>query len=216
VNFLKLYYREPLKNLEATRQILYKEKKMKNHIKFFGITAIALVIGLFTISCDVEPPEDEKVVTTLGVPSNITIVVTGRTMVVTWDAVPNASGYEIITYSEGCGSGKRKINTKEITAVSYNPDAVDPNPIEGTTSVLNSVKTDGTQANGSVIILAKNKIQITLMPNNMEGADPNLPMASAVTAKVKALGEVISGNGYSDSDYSSVVRQPISGGMGGM
>jgi len=191
---------------------------MKNYFKFLGITAIALVIGFFTISCDTEP-EEEPVVTPLGVPTNITITVTKRTMVVEWNSVSNASGYEIITYSVGCGSGKRKINTKNITAVSYNPDNANANPptaVEGTTSVLNGVKTDGTQANGSVIILAKNKIQITLMPNNKEGADPTEPMASKVTAKVKSLGEVISGNGYSDSGYSTVVEKEISTGMGGM
>jgi hypothetical protein len=187
---------------------------MKNYIKFLGITAIALVIGLFTVSCDVEPEEEN--ITPLGVPSNVKITVVKRTMTVEWDEVSNAAGYEIITYSVGCGSGKRKINTKDITAVTYNPDAVAPNPVEGTSSVLNVVKDDGTQANGSVIILAKNKIQITLMPNNMAGADPTEPMASKVTAKVKSLGEVISGNGYSDSDYSSVVEKTISTGMGGM
>jgi len=190
---------------------------MKNYIKILGITAIALVIGFFTISCDVEPPEDK--ITPLSVPSNVTITVVKRTMTVTWNEVSNASGYEIITYSEGCGSGKRKINTKDITAVSYNPDNAKANPptaVEGTTSVLNSVKDDGTQANGSVLILAKNKIQITLMPNNMAGADPTEPMASKVTAKVRSLGEVISGNGYSDSGYSAVVEKPITTGMGGM
>ena len=192
---------------------------MKKYIKFFGITAVALVIGLLTISCDVEPPEDESVITPLSVPSNIKITVDKRTMIVEWDAVSHAAGYEIITYSVGCGSGKRKINTKNITAVSYNPDNANANPptaVEGTTSVLNGVKTDGTQANGSVLILAKNKIQITLMPNNMQGADPTEPMASKVTAKVKSLGEVISGNGYSDSGYSAVVEKAISTGMGGM
>jgi hypothetical protein len=188
---------------------------MKNYFKILGITVIALVIGLLTISCDVEPPPEDEI-TPLSVPSNIKITVVKRTMTVEWDEVSHASGYEIITYSVGCGSGKRKINTKNITAVSYNPDAVAPNPVEGTASVLNSVKDDGTQANGSVLILAKNKIQITLMPNNMEGADPTEPMASKVTAKVRALGEVISGNGYSDSGYSAVVEKTISAGMGGM
>jgi hypothetical protein len=184
---------------------------MKNYFKLLGITAIALVIGFFAISCEIDPPEEEKDINTLSVPSGIKITVNKRTMVVEWDAVSNASGYEIITYSVGCGSGKRKINTKNITAVSYNPDAEPPNPIEGTTSVLGTIRTDGTPANGSVAILAKNKIQITLMPATSGDDMPNTPMATAVTAKVKSLGEVISGSGYSDSNFSAEVRLENSG-----
>ena len=175
---------------------------MKNNIKFFSITVIALVIGLFSLSCATNPPDEEI----LNAPSNITITVTGRTMVVTWDDVNNASGYEIITDSENCGSGKRKINTRDITAIVYNTANTPP---EGD-NAMNKVKTDGTQANGSVIILAKNKIQITLMPQMM--GDQNVPMATAVTAKVKSLGQTVSETTYTDSNYSETVRKVLSGG----
>jgi len=170
---------------------------MNNKIKFFGIVAIALVIGFFSMGCATNSPEDE----TLDVPSNIIITVTGRTMVVTWDEVKNASGYEIITDSEGCGSGKRKINTKDNTAVVYNTAN---DPPEG----ANALKDD--KSNGAVEILAKNKIQITLMPQMM--GDQNVPMATAVTAKVKALGDTVSGKVYIDSEYSEVVKKVLSGG----
>jgi len=174
---------------------------MKNN-KFLGITVITLVIGLLMISCNIEPPNEEV----LGAPSNITITVTQRTMVVTWDAVPNASGYEIITDSENCGSGKRKINTRDITAIVYNTANTPP---EGA-DTMNTLKSDGTQANGSVLILAKNKIQITLMPQMM--GDQNVPMATAVTAKVKSLGQTVSETTYTDSNYSETVRKVLSGG----
>jgi hypothetical protein len=176
---------------------------MKNYIKLFGITAIALVIGFATLSCEIEPPEE----VTLGVPTNVKITVVEKTriMTVTWDAVANAAGYEIITDSEGCGSGKRIINTKDITAFVYNTANTPP---QGTSSVMNSIKNDGsgTQANGSVLILAKNKIQITLMPATGE---TEKVMASAVTAKVRALtpgGQTIDEIIYKDSAYSSVAR----------
>jgi len=176
---------------------------MKNIFKLLGITAIALVIGILSIGCDVEPPDETTSVSALAVPTNITITVTQRTMVVTWDEVANASGYEITTDSENCGSGKKIINTKDITAITNNPAS--------TSNGANALKNDKT--NGAVEILAKNKIQITLMP--AKDADNNnidtKPMATAVTAKVKSLGTTISGNGYSDSDYSAVVRKELGG-----
>ncbi|MDR0455086.1 MAG: hypothetical protein LBH20_00180 [Treponema sp.] len=138
----------------------------------------------------------------LNVPENVKIEVEGRTMIVIWDAVDNVSGYEIVTYSEGCNSGKKKINTLKTTAVVFNPD----NPVNDGADALNTKKDDGTPANGSVEIVSKTKIQITLMPAT---TDPTKPMATAVTTKVMSLGE----KGYTNSGYSEVVTKTLGGGM---
>jgi len=169
---------------------------MKNNIRLLGIIAATLAVGLFIISCATAPANLKA-----SSPANIKIDVTGRTMTVTWDEVKNADGYEIITDSENCGSGKRKINTKNNTAIVYNTANTPP---EG----ANALKDDA--SNGAVVILAKNKIQITLMPAM---GDPSKPMATAVTAKVMAFGGTVEGKKYLDSDYSSVVRKELGGGM---
>jgi len=144
--------------------------------KYFLIISIALVIGLASACTD-----------KLAIPTNVKIDVTGRLMTVTWDAVSGAQGYEIYTTSSGCASGNRIINTKDNTATSHT----------GTNALFD----DG--RNGAVQIKGSTKIEITLMPewntpgDNTSGPNYDVVMASAVTAKVKALGV--------ESDYSQVV-----------
>jgi hypothetical protein len=164
---------------------------MKNYVKLFGITAMTLVIGILTIDCTAKS-------TVLKAPANVKIDVTGRTMTVTWNAAANASGYEIITYSEGCNSGKKKINTKENTAVVYNPDNT-------ANDGANALKDD--ESNGAVKILGATKIQITLMPKTAGSPEP---MAAAVTVKVMSLGGTVFKTEYINSDYSQEVRKVIS------
>jgi hypothetical protein len=89
----------------------------------------------------------------------------------------------------GCGSGNRIINTKGKTATGH----------DKTGAYLKDDK-----SNGAVEILGSTKIQITLMPMAM---DDSKPMATAVTAKVKALGDNSSG-------YSAETKKTLSGGMG--
>lgn len=168
---------------------------MKNKINFFGITAVALVIGLLSLSCASMSGNNQTI---LKSPANLKIDVTGRTMIVSWDEVANASGYEIITFSENCGSGRRKINTRDGTAVVNFPESVN----NGKNALLDNA------SDGAVVILEKTKIQITLMPAIGNAA---IPMATAVTAKVMSFG---SDNKYLDSDYSSVVRKELGSGMG--
>jgi len=163
---------------------------MKDFYKFCGIAVMIAIIGFLLTGC-------AKKSAALSAPSNIRIDITGRTVTVTWDAVAKASGYEIITYSEGCGSGKRKINTKENTAVVFNPDNT-------ANDGKDALKKD--KSSGAVEILSKTKIQITLMPSSN---DNTKPMAKAITAKVKALGTI-------DSDYSAAVRKELNAGMAEM
>jgi len=159
--------------------------------KFFGfIAAIALAMGLF-MACD-EAPEDPKVVN-LDTPTNVQVTVVNRTMTVTWNAVENAQGYEITTTSENCGSGKKIINTKTKTATN----------LEGIGAYIKNDK-----SNGAVVIKNATTIEITLMPKSMGS---NEPMATAVTAKVKALGGKVGDNQYNDSEYSSVVSKSLGG-----
>jgi len=167
---------------------------MKNIIKLLGIIVIMLVIQLLIVSCATAPN-----ILSAPAPENIKIEVNGRTMIVSWDEVDNATGYEIITFSENCGSGRRKINTKAGTAVVNFPG----NANDGKNALLDD------KSNGAVEILAKNKIQITLMPAMN---DKTKPMATAVTAKVMAFGGIVSGKKYLDSDYSSVVKKELNGG----
>jgi len=179
--------------------LFYKEKEMKNNIKLLGIIAITLVIGFFTSSCATAP-----VILTAPAPENIKIDINVRTMTVSWDEVDNATGYEIITFSENCGSGRRKIDTKAGTAVVNFPESAS----NGANALLDD------ESNGAVVILAKNKIQITLMPARKadNSWDLSKPMATAVTAKVMAFGGTVAGKKYLDSDYSSIVRKVLSGG----
>jgi len=151
--------------------------------KFFGfIAAIALAMGLF-MACD-EAPQDEDPVIALDTPTNVQVTVVNRTMTVTWNAVENAQGYEIVTTSTGCGSGNKIINTKANTATNLAGEGA-------------YVKND--KSNGAVVISEEgNSITITLMPKTPAADNPNTPMASAVSAKVKALGD----DQYNDSGYS--------------
>ena len=166
---------------------------MKNLIKLTGLIGIMLVIGFFTASCKtLDSGEGNK----LAAPKNVKIEINNRQMIVTWDAIPNALGYEIITTSENCGSGNRTINTKENTAAAPNGN----NTLVGGNNAAAS--------NGVVQIHAKNKIEITLMPewnipgDNQSGRNESKIMATAVTAKVRALGGA---RGYTDSDFSETV-----------
>jgi hypothetical protein len=171
---------------------------MKRNLLQRAIVLIATAGLLALAGCDTAPED-------LGIPENVTITVVQRTMTVTWSAVSDAQGYEIITTSTGCGSGNRIINTKDKTACAYTEaDGV------GTDSYLKDDKT-----NGAVEITGATSIQITLMPAMVMGggSDMTKPMASAVSAKVRALGD---GTLYLDSEYSEVTTKTLSSGMGGM
>ena len=190
---------------------------MKNLLKLIGITGMVTVIGLFTTGCKTLDT------TGLAVPENVKIEIdsTGvqdrERMVVTWNEVPNASGYEIHSVSVGCGSGNRLINTKNNSAFGLTFDSADTQRTGkftvGDNSVLhgsknNSGATVDKASNGAVEIIAPNKIAITLMPewnvpgDNTSGAKPNTIMASSLRVKVKALGGKVNGLEYSDSGYS--------------
>jgi hypothetical protein len=119
-------------------------------------------------------------------------------MTVSWNAVNGAQGYEIYTTSENCASGNRIINTKGPTATVH----------DGTGSYIKDDK-----SNGAVEIKSATSIEITLMPAM---GDNTKPMATKVTAKVKALGGETGGTNYLDSEYSAVEEKPLGGGMGGM
>ncbi|MDR0442329.1 MAG: hypothetical protein LBH44_02865 [Treponema sp.] len=184
---------------------------MKNFAKMIGIGALALIIGLFLTSCDEGNPEDFN----LAVPENVKITVEGRLMTVTWDAVANAQGYEITTTSADCASGNRLIDTKAGTAKNlegagnFLPGA---DIINATTGEVTGTRNKTT--NGTVEIKPGTKIEISLMPESGTGPFPTLaegkPMATAVTAKVKALGGKVGGDEYLDSGYSSVKTKSLS------
>jgi hypothetical protein len=149
------------------------------------VITLALLIGLLTISAgESSTKSTDGSDLKLSIPANVTIDVTGRLMTVTWNAVDNALGYNIVTTSVGCGSGNRTVDTKEGTAV--------------TTS-------SGNAAN-NVQITGRTSIQLTLMAAR---GNPNAAMASAVTAKVMSLGGTVSAKEYVDSDYSEIVSKTI-------
>jgi len=152
------------------------------------LSAIAVLLALS--GCDTAAQVD-----ILAVPANVQITVVNRTMTVTWNAVPNAQGYEILTTSTNCGSGNKLINTKANTATALN-------------NSTNYLKDDG--SNGAVQIKGATTIEITLMPKTM-GSDE--PMATAVSARVKALGGETEKDTYLDSGYSDAVTKTIPGGM---
>jgi hypothetical protein len=142
-----------------------------------------MIIGLLATGCDNDSKRTPNGDITLGVPENVSVTVTGITMTITWDEADKALGYEIFTTSEGCNSGNRTINTKNNTAVVTSTGAAATN-----------------------VTIAQNSISITLMASS---GDPNIPMANAVTAKVKSIGGAVSGKQYVNSDYSEVKKYDI-------
>jgi hypothetical protein len=151
---------------------------MQKFSKLFVITALMLVIGFLLTGCN----KNSNPV--LSPPANVIIDVSGRLMTVTWDAVDNASGYEVITTSVDCASGNRTIDTQKGTIV---------------------VTSSGNAA-ANVEITGETSIKITLMAAT---DDQNSAMASAVTAKVMSLGGKVSKNVYAASDYSQIITFAI-------
>jgi hypothetical protein len=147
----------------------------KKYILFKVYIPVIVILSFSFFNCD-EAPQDYN----LAVPSNVNVEVVGRWFNVSWNTVSNASGYEIYTTSTGCGSGNRIINTATETATNHEGTAV----------------TSTYPSNGSVEFISATSIRIWLMPAEMGSAEP---MASAVSAKVKALGT----GDYIDSAYSS-------------
>jgi len=170
---------------------------MNHSFKLIYIIVMALIAGLIITGCKKSDDTDLK----LDAPKNVRINIEVRQMFVTWDAVQNASGYMIITTSEGCGSGNRTIDTKEGTAVA--------------TSNGNNALFDD-KRNGAVQIKGETEIEITLMPewnipgDTSSGRNESKVHATAVTAKVMALGGTVSNNTYTDSDYSTVIKHTFS------
>ena len=192
---------------------------MKNLYKLIGIIGMILIIGVVTIGCKTTPDETTTG-TNLAVPANIKIEIdstrspTREIMVITWNEVPNASGYEVHSVSVGCGSANRLINTKDGTAFgltftgSTEEIAQRTGPFDvGTTSTLwDSAADPNKGVNGRVEIIGKNKIEITLMPeNNVD----NTIHASSLRVKVKALGGTSGGIEYSASNYSAEVTKNL-------
>jgi hypothetical protein len=153
---------------------------MKN-LSMLSIIVTVLITGFLMTGCDKEKKGGNI---ELCPPEKINVNVTGRAMTIIWNSVDNAQGYEIVTTSVGCSSGNRTINTQT-----------------GTTAVTSS----GSNA-GNVKIGQGNSISITLMASS---GNANVPMASAVTAKIKSLGGTVSGKEYVTSDYSEVISHTI-------
>jgi len=154
----------------------------------------ALVLSAMAVLLALAGCDTAAQVYTLAAPANVQITVVGRAMTVTWNAVPNAQGYEILTTSTNCGSGNKLINTKDKTATALNNSD-------------NYLKDDG--SNGAVVIKAATTIEITLMSAM---GDDTKPMATAVSAKVKALGGETEKDTYLDSRYSDAATHTISSG----
>ena len=161
---------------------------MKRNLLKRVVVLSAITVLLALAGCDTAPEA-------LGTPANVKITVEGRTMTVTWNAVSDAQGYEIITTSTGCGSGNKIINTKNKTA----------NVFKDGTIGADALKND--KSSGAVEINGATSIQITLMAK-MGTGNENVPMASAVSAKVRALGD---GDKHLDSEYSAVVSKTPGG-----
>jgi len=183
---------------------------MKNLSKLIGIAGMALVIGILTTGCKTTPDETGV----LETPKNVKIAIdtnkspARQIMVITWKDVSNASGYEIHSVSVDCGSANRLINTKEGTAFALTFTGTEAQVAErkgpftiGTASVLYDPAADPNKGvNGRVEIIGKNKIEITLMPEN---SVDNTIHATQLRVKVKAIGDGVE---YTDSNYSKEVK----------
>jgi len=198
---------------------------MRNLYKLIGIIGMILIIGIVTMGCKTTPDETTpgETGTNLAVPANIKIEIdstkspTREIMVITWNEVPNASGYEVHSVSVGCGSATRLINTKEGTAYALTFESTDTEK-SGTSTINKNNNPDGLSlihepatdpnksSNGRVEIIGKNKIEITLMPENNVN---NTIHASSLRVKVKALGGTSGGIEYSDSNYSAEVTKNL-------
>jgi hypothetical protein len=127
---------------------------------------------------------------TIVIPKNLEISVTGRLMTVTWDSVPYASGYIIYTTSTGCGSGNKIVNTENKTATNHKGE-----------EIKSEIAEKGITTNGSgfVTFTGETSFTICLMTDPQQ---ENVPMATALTAKIMAVGD---DNNYLDSAYSEII-----------
>jgi len=190
---------------------------MKNLFRLIGIVVMIMAIGFFAVSCGDLDDEDGQ----LEAPKNIKIEIdstkspTREIMVITWDEVKNASGYEIHSVSVGCGSANRLINTKEGTAFGLTftgtPEEIaqrtGPFTVGDASTIYNPADDPNKGANGRVEIIGNNKVEITLMPeNNVD----NTIHASQLRVKVKTLGGIVKDIEYTDSDYSAEVTKDTS------
>jgi hypothetical protein len=161
---------------------LKNKPRVKNYVKIIAAAAAIILLGsgLFYFF---HGKRSVPGMSGLDAPPNVKIEVTGRLMTVSWDAVENAGGYQIYTTSTGCTSGNRIINTKARTVSNHAGASI---------------------RGSSVEFISPTSINILLMARrNSTG-----PMASAVSAKVKALSNNDKNNStyYMDSAYSNEAK----------
>ena len=166
---------------------------MKKYFLMFAVYALCLglSIGLFGCNRSDNRNEAQSATNQLAVPANLSISVAGRLVTVTWNAVNNASGYIIHATSPGCASGNRIVNTATKSATTHAGAATNSSTAE------NGITNRG---NGFVTFTGETSFTIWLMP---ESGSQTVPMASSVTANVKAVGD---GVNFADSNTSAVVQ----------
>ena len=158
---------------------------MKKTISIFLVCGLCLGFAISLLGCNRQGGSAQ-----LAVPSNLRIIVRGRLMTVSWNAVENASGYLIRTTSTGCASGNRIVNTSTMTATTDTGAAVN------SASAAAGIRDRG---NGFVTFTGDTSFTIWLMPAS--GSETTV-MASSLSANIIALGD---GVNYRDSRQSSNV-----------
>ena len=129
--------------------------------------------------------------TQLPTPANLNISVVGRLMTVTWDPVPNATGYIINVTSAGCATGNRIANTETRMATNHagttTRSAISPTPI--------------TAADGFITFTGETSFTMWLMANSPAPQHAHIPMPTSLTARIMAIGR----GSYRNSEYSAPV-----------
>ena len=157
-------------------------------VTFLRSNIAALVIGLMVVALPVaiQAPQRADAATLLDMPTGVTAMSTpgwGRSMVVTWNAVPNASSYYVSVRGGGCGTEYGRLAGNVGTSATLTPQNFNSNAMGSGGSYTVTVFAIGDGVNYTSSI-AKQCLNVTL---NTWGALPTV--TTNPTSVMKGLGE---------------------------
>ena len=155
---------------------------------FLRSNLAALIVGLMVVALPVaiQAPQRADAATLLNMPTGVTAMSTpgwGRSMVVTWNAVPNASSYYVSVRGGGCGTEYGRLAGNVGTSATLTPQNFNSNAMGSGGSYTVTVFAIGDGVNYTSSI-AKQCLNVTL---NTWGALPTV--TTNPTSVMKGLGE---------------------------
>ena len=155
---------------------------------FLRSNLAALIVGLMVVALPVaiQAPQRANAATVLDMPTGVTAMSTpgwGRSMVVTWNAVPNASSYYVSVRGGGCGTEYGRLAGNVGTSATLTPSNFNSNAMGSGGSYTVTVFAIGDGVNYTSSI-AKQCLVVTL---NRWGALPTI--TTNPTSVIKGPGE---------------------------